>query len=569
MGLLRFIVAIAFVGILAVPFFMRREGDAALAKAAGEKDAARLIVVTPHIEQIRMEFARGFDRWHLRKYGQHAALDFRSPGGTTEILKLLEAQYTDRLRSGLIKPDGSCPPGVVDFDMMLGGGSFDHTRLRRGVSVTLSGDQKVTLAMSTPPDPVFTEDELKAVFGENRIGAGKLYQDDRKDKDGKVANPNDWQYWIGTALSGFGIIYNRDVLTDLGLPEPKAFEDLGAYGYRNQLALADPRQSGSVATLYDSVLNESARRGLEDAKKAGKPKEEGLAAGWDHGWRVLRDMAANARYFSSASTQPPMDVSQGEAAAGVAIDFYGRGQAQSILKPGQSPSEGRMGYVDPAGAVYIDADPVSILRGGPNPVTARRFVEFCLTAEGQALWQLPPVGRDGLGASGERNPVIADDPGRRRMGPDDYRLRRMPVRRDFYDTAGPYWPLLSDPVNAFEIASSATTQGWRDAMIVMFGCWVDTGADLTNAWSALNAARADKALPPSTLAEMERLFYAFPDHTLSDGKTLSLGVTTLKAISDDTKRWRDPIRGPLARIAYTEFFKANFRKVVALRRSGT
>src|SRR5690606_21922861 len=89
-----------------------------------------------------------------------------------------------------------------------------------------------------------------------------------------------------------------------------------------------------------------------------------------------------------SSTRPPIDVSQGDAVAGLAIDFYGRGQAQEVMASGETAETSRVGYVDPEGAVYIDADPVSILRGGPNPELARAFVEFLLTDEAQALWQM-------------------------------------------------------------------------------------------------------------------------------------------------------------------------------------
>ena len=132
--------------------------------------------------------------------------------------------------------------------------------------------------------------------------------------------------------------------------------------------MADPRQSGSVLTELDCILSN---------------------LGWERGWKLLRELSANARYFTNTSTKPPLDVSQGEAAAGLAIDFYGRGQAQAITPAGSDHVRARVGYVEPRGLTAIDADPVSIVRGGPNPALARRFVEFCLSEEGQALWQLP------------------------------------------------------------------------------------------------------------------------------------------------------------------------------------
>src|SRR5260221_447862 len=49
-----------------------------------------------------------------------------------------------------------------------------------------------------------------------------------------------------------------------------------------------------------------------------------IAAGWKRGMSDLLKIAANARYFADSSPLVPIDVSRGEAAAGVAIDFYAR-----------------------------------------------------------------------------------------------------------------------------------------------------------------------------------------------------------------------------------------------------
>src|SRR5262249_7260437 len=139
-----------------------------------------------------------------------------------------------------------------------------------------------------------------------------------------------------------------------------------------------------------------------------------------------REMCANAHSFASASTFPPMTVSQGDALAGVAIDFYGRGQAQAVLRRDESPGEGRVGGVGPKGG-DIDADAVSILRGGPNPTLAKRFIEFVMSDEGQAVWQFAPY----TSAAGKNNPWA--EGAEHGMGPREYALRRMPSRRAMYE----------------------------------------------------------------------------------------------------------------------------------------
>src|SRR3954468_15868312 len=295
MNLARALIAVAFLVVLGVPFALRPASE----REASGKDAPALIVITPHVQQIRREFVGAFARWHLAKYGERVAVDWRTPGGTSEIVKQLEAQYTAAAKEGafdLSDPKNPrCAAGTIGVDVAMGGGSFDHTRLKNGVTATLGGgigseSRPTRIPMSEPAG--FSKEQLEAWYGENSIGGQRLYDPE--------------QYWLGTALSSFGIVFNREVLGRLGLPEPRRFEDLAEFRYFGWVALADPRQSGSVATTFEAILN---------------------GYGWDRGWAILREMCANSRYYTNSSTKPPIDISAGEAAAGLAIDFYGRSQA--------------------------------------------------------------------------------------------------------------------------------------------------------------------------------------------------------------------------------------------------
>src|SRR5262249_43706724 len=144
-------------------------------------------------------------------------------------------------KSGLISfPSPGKPaaaPGSIGFDLMMGGGSYEHGKLKRGVTVAAptaipgsTGTIDVRIPMSVPAG--FSKEQLDAWFGKNQIGVQQLYAPE--------------QYWLGTALSGFGIVFNRDLLREKGLDEPRAFADLTDPRYSGTLALADPRLSGSV-----------------------------------------------------------------------------------------------------------------------------------------------------------------------------------------------------------------------------------------------------------------------------------------------------------------------------------
>src|SRR5262249_38184128 len=149
------------------------------------------------------------------------------------------------------------------------------------------------------------------------------------------------------------------------------------------IALADPAHSGSAAVAYMIVV----QRGMADAEQeflaqhnelASLPRgqlaknpdyQHALATGWKRGMSELLLIAANARYFTDSSPQVPNDVGNGQAAAGVAIDFYGRVYEETV-------GSQRCRYVAPAGATAVLPDPVGILHGvkGRQLELARHFV---------------------------------------------------------------------------------------------------------------------------------------------------------------------------------------------------
>ncbi len=498
----RWLTLLAFVLVLGVPFAVRPP------EARAPADTDTLVIITPHVEPIRAEFAQGFDRWHRARFGKPVAIDWRVPGGTSDIQKQLKSVYESAITSGQLKPDGTLAFDSMPFDLFFGGGVFEHSVTKAGVRARPPGsNEEVSISMSVPAG--LPQSLLDEVIGENAIGPGMVYDPE--------------QYWIGTAFSGFGIVFNRDLLRRFNLPDPKSWSDMCRPELAGWVALADPRQSGSVATLFDSVLNNY---------------------GWEKGWRTLRMMSANSRYFTNSAPKVPIDVSQGEAAMGVAISHYGRYQAQMVMRPGETPQTSRVGYVDPPGEVFIDADPVSLLRGGPHPELARRFIEYCLTEEGQSLWQF--------------RVRSADDPSP--LGPRQFELRRMPVRRSMYTR---HLDQLVDKDNPYELASKVKERGWRDAVGPLMGAFgIDTHDELVRAWEALNRARASGA-PGERIAQMETAFFAFPEWHTPDAE-LPFNEHNIKLILPDLKRASRDGRMPAIKVRWIRFFRDKYAEVERL-----
>jgi ABC-type Fe3+ transport system substrate-binding protein len=429
-------------------------------------DARRLIVITPHNDQIRSEFARAFDRWHTDRFGQRVNVVYSVPGGSVEIRRMLQTQLEAALQSG------RAPGGQAD--LVFGGGSYEHELLKRGVRRD-GVDEPITEALRLDPG------WLAATYGDNVIGDGRLY-----DPDG---------HWFGAALATFGIVYNRDVLRRLGIDDPDAWSALAQPALRGWVALVDPSQSGSITTAFDALLQR---------------------AGWRRGWQVLRRAGANARQFASSSLRPPAEVGRGDAAMGVCIDFYGRAQAQAIRVAGDAR---RMGFVEPPGGA-VDADPISVLRGAPDPELARRFVEFCLAPEGQALWQLP----------------ITDDPAA--LGPRRFELRRLMIRRSMYATHASRLVAAVDPY-ALAAPAPDPDPDVRPFIDVLFNAMVLENHDvLRAAWDAIvghpaypggDAIVSAADVEDPTLHAMLDLFDAMPTTPTPDGTTPALVDDAIRA----------------------------------------
>ncbi len=408
----------ALVLILAVPFALKPK-QSLLARAD-----ETLVIITPHNEQIRYEFSRAFSEYYQKLTGRTVQIDWRSPGGGSEIARYLQGEYFAAFEyawksqgqkwtaevSGafdspktVVSADGNDTPAQsarraflnsetgIGIDLFFGGGSYDFIQQAEAGRLVDCG------VIALHPE-WFAEDSIP------RLVSGEMFY------DGSAR-------WIGTVLSSFGICYNGDSLRRLGVRElPAKWTDLENPLYLGQVALADPTKSGSAAKAFEMIIQQQMQ---EAAEKSGNEEESTLGAGWTRGLQVIQRAAANARYFTDAASKVPVDVSLGDAAIGMSIDFYGRYQSEAVRVSGQ-PS--RIQYFTPERGSSVGVDPIGLLRGAPNRAVAVAFIEFVLSLEGQKLWNFK-----------------TGTPG----GPTKYALRRLPIRKELYTPE--YADFRSDP----------------------------------------------------------------------------------------------------------------------------
>jgi iron(III) transport system substrate-binding protein len=323
---------VALISIL--PFVFKGGAPHSSSRVIHTGPADLLVIMTPHLEAVRRKFEGAFADWYARKYHRAVSIEYLSYGGG-EIVKYFQAS------EGAFKRTGT-----YNVDIVWGGSDSMFNDVLAGKYL-----EKVSLDAAV----------LKAAFPDPDLGGVPLYDPD------PVLGPR----WFGAALSSFGILYNRDLLGYLGLPEPKTWSDLADPRYRGWIELADPTRSASAKAALMAIVE----REMETAGREQRPQEEA----WARGMGLIRQIAANARGFTAAANELPGIVSNGDAAAAMAIDFYARAQIAAV-------GGGRLGYVEPQGATVITPEPIAQVRGAPHAEAARRFIEFVLSEAGQRLW---------------------------------------------------------------------------------------------------------------------------------------------------------------------------------------
>ena len=477
----------ALLVVLVGPILLRPKQDTATGRAE-----RTLVIITPHNEAIRYEFSRGFADHYFQTTGKHVRVDFRTPGGTSEITRYVDGEYlnafqyywehslgrhwTEAVKKAFADPKVKLDDTPADdtaeqqarraflssnvgckIDVFFGGGAYDF-------------QQAAAKGQLVPSGYIQEQPEL---FGE---GEGKiplkLSGEPFYDAEGR---------WMGSVVSAFGIVSNTDVLQRLGIAEPpRRWADLADPRYFGQVALANPTQSGSINKAFEMLIQQQIAAEVAE-RNAAETDEAAIAAGWLRGFRLLQKIGANARYYTDTSTKPSLDVAAGDCAAGMTIDFYGRFQAESEARNGRN----HLQYFNAGGGTSVGVDPIGLFRGAPNADLAKEFIAYVMSLDGQKLWNWN-----------------VQTPG----GPRHYALRRLPILPALY--AEEFRSLRSDPdVLPYDMAKQFTyREAWTGPLfrsqgfIIRVMC-IDTHEELAEAWRALIAA----GFPAQASKEFERL----------------------------------------------------------------
>ncbi len=532
------------IAVVLLPIVLQ-PNDKDLASAAEQT----LVIITPHNEAIREEFGQGFKKWHLARTRERVHVDWRSPGGTSEITRYLEGEFFASFQhywtNTLGRPWGPQVQGAYAnakvtlddtpeddtveqqarraflnsnvtsrIDLFFGGGVFDYQRQAAAGRLVSSG------FVESHPE-LFNDQVIPQTLG------GEPFW----DKEGR---------WIGACLGAFGICSNLHALERSGISEPPTqWMELTDPRFFHGIALANPTQSSSVNKAFEMLIQQQMLNAVTRSKETAggsltpEQEREAVKTGWAAAMQVLQKISANARYFTDSSTKIALDVSAGEAAAGMTIDFYGRFESEAVRRPDGSS---RLLYVDAVAGTSAGADPIGMLRGAPHPELAKSFIAFVMSPEGQKLWNWK-VGTPG--------------------GPERYALRRLPILPSLY--APEFEQFRSDPsVNPYTIGGNFTYhEKWTGplfrqiAFIVRVMC-IDPHQELKTAWEALIKAN----FPPEAMA-------AFSDVSAVNYEAANGRIKDAFASGADSKIREVQLAKELA-----DTFRAQYERATALAAAG-
>jgi phosphoglycerate transport regulatory protein PgtC len=205
-------------------------------------------------------------------------------------------------------------------------------------------------------------------------------------------------FFFGFALSGYGMMWNKPYLQAHKLKPPAEWTDLIDPSYFGHLAISAPSRSGTTHLTVEAILQ---------------------AYGWEKGWALLLNMGGNMAAITERSFGVPEGVDNGQYGIGIVIDFFGLSAIASGFP---------VDFAYPSLTPIVPAN-VGMVKGGPNPENAKRFINYLLSEEGQLLLFKADIGRlPVIPALYAKAPAGYPDPFKMKLGGLDFNSKLSSLR---------------------------------------------------------------------------------------------------------------------------------------------
>ncbi|MBL8701664.1 MAG: ABC transporter substrate-binding protein [Alphaproteobacteria bacterium] len=160
---------------------------------------------------------------------------------------------------------------------------------------------------------------------------------------------------VGIYAGALGIAVNTEQLARKKLTAPRCWKDLLGASFRDEVQMSNPSSSGTAYTAIATFVQ---------------------VFGEDGGFDYLKQLHRNVSQYTRSGPAPARNTARGETMLG--IMFLHDAVAEAV--------EGfPVAVVSPCEGTGYEIGSMSIIKGARNPDAAKRWYEFALTPEAQAL----------------------------------------------------------------------------------------------------------------------------------------------------------------------------------------
>src|ERR1041385_1103621 len=183
-------------------------------------------------------------------------------------------------------------------------------------------------------------------------------------KSPRMSELHDWavRQWeqskgrtVGVYAGALGYSYNVDQLKKKGIPEPKCWSDLVKPAFKDEVQLANPNSSGTSYTMLATLVQ---------------------IMGEDKAFDYLKALHKNVNQYTKSGAAPARAAATGETLVGIVFQHDALYQ---IL--GGAPLK----IVSPCEGTGYEIGSMSIIKGAKNMENAKKWYDWALTPEAQAI----------------------------------------------------------------------------------------------------------------------------------------------------------------------------------------
>ena len=161
---------------------------------------------------------------------------------------------------------------------------------------------------------------------------------------------------VGIYMGALGFGYSADVLKEKGVEGPKCWADLVKPEYKGEVQVANPNSSGTAYTFLATMVQ---------------------ILGEEEAFAYMKKLNENINQYTKSGAAPSQAASRGETLIGITFQH-------DLVTPAVT-SAVPMVVVSPCEGTGFEVGSMSIIKGAPNLDNAKKWYDWALTPEAQAL----------------------------------------------------------------------------------------------------------------------------------------------------------------------------------------